>query len=164
MPPTTPLSDEGGEGERERAGCSPRLMVHTEREHRPTVAVLWFICHLVLMTLQTAGTHTCCHGIFLYQGLCWFVDPCVLFSCERMHECNCVCMCVILLVLYTLFRFVSICCKNCLYLAAYRSVLISAAFVSRYRNTALYSLYSTVLHVLLCLSVAEVTQTARFLV
>ncbi len=86
-------------GRRKAGGCSCRLMVHAEREHRPTVAVPWFICHLVLMKLQTAVTHTCCHGIFLYQGLCWFVDSCVLFSCECMHAHKCGFVCVLLLIL-----------------------------------------------------------------
>lgn len=74
-----------GEKERGRGGCSHRLIVHTEREHRPTVAAPWFICHLVLMKLQTAVTHTCCHGIFLHQSL---VGLSIFASCSAASACT----------------------------------------------------------------------------
>lgn len=82
------MKGEKGRGSRV---CSCRLMVHTEREHRATVAAPWFICHLVLIKLQTAVTHAHCHGIFLYQGLCWFVDSSV--SHLRAHACLLVFVC-----------------------------------------------------------------------
>ena len=131
LPPTTPLSDETGEGERKRGGCSRRLMVHTEREHGPTAAAPWFICHLVLMKLQTAVTHTCCHSIFLHQGLCWFVDSCDFFSFECMHACMCSFHArpFVFVYSYICWYFFSQTLYICLYLAALRSVIISSFYL-----------------------------------
>lgn len=80
----TPLSGVAGMHRWGGAACQINGS-HTEREHRPTVAAPWFICHLALMKLQTAGTHTHTHhSIFLHQSPCWFVCTRILFRWARV--------------------------------------------------------------------------------